>query len=359
MASVSKSIEAVKKLSSVSVHLPESQDYDELTSSYFSELERELRPACFLTPRSAQEVADILKAIQPFAGPSEVAICGSASRQHREWPMLATASPFICETSGDRDRQGKNSRLGGLSYFSYARGFVSDDVVNYEVVLANGDIVNANAETNRDLWIALKGGGNNFGIVTRFELNVFERGPMWGGKSLVEYHHQPEPDTSAHICLSLGYAAALGDIVCINDVFCSEPAKPKALKPFTDIQPQIDQMNTLSVNSLRESSRMKNSRVRLPTVSMMEQSMARGGNSQGLDPSQGPLVVVMFYTSWDQPEDDEVVFSVSKEALERIGIEGKSRHMSAQYRYLNYAFPYQHPIGSYGPESNARLHAVS
>lgn len=154
---------------------------------------------------------------------------------------------------------------GGLSYFSYARGFVCDDVVNYEVVLSSGEIVNANAGINQDLWVALKGGGNNLGIVTRVEMNVFEQGPMWGGKlfyfqpsfssqiaSLVDYLRLPEPDTSVHICLSLGYAAALGDIVCMNDVFCTQPAKPKALEPFTEIQPQIDQMCTLRVDSLRK-----------------------------------------------------------------------------------------------------------
>ena len=32
-----------------------------------------------------------------------------------------------------------------------------------KVVLANGSLVNANAQSNPDLWWALKGGGNNFG----------------------------------------------------------------------------------------------------------------------------------------------------------------------------------------------------
>jgi hypothetical protein len=34
--------------------------------------------------------------------------------------------------------------LGGLSYFLYSRSIVCDDVVNYEVPLASGEIVNAN-----------------------------------------------------------------------------------------------------------------------------------------------------------------------------------------------------------------------
>lgn len=41
-----------------------------------------------------------------------------------------------------------------------------DQVVNYEVVLADGSIVEANATTNSDLFRVLKGGSNNFGIVS-------------------------------------------------------------------------------------------------------------------------------------------------------------------------------------------------
>ena len=71
---------------------------------------------------------------------------------------------------------------GGQSYFAYARGFVRDNVISYEVVLADGRIVNANTDTNRDLWVALKGGANNFGVVTKFDLRVFSQGQLWGAK---------------------------------------------------------------------------------------------------------------------------------------------------------------------------------
>ena len=41
--------------------------------------------------------------------------------------------------------------------------------------------MDANVKTNPDLFFALRGGGNNFGIVTRFDLNTFQHGLMWGG----------------------------------------------------------------------------------------------------------------------------------------------------------------------------------
>jgi FAD/FMN-containing dehydrogenase len=61
---------------------------------------------------------------------------------------------------------------GGLSFFFGRMGFACDSITNYEVVLTNGSIIYANATANSDLWRALKGGGSNFGIVTRYDLEA-------------------------------------------------------------------------------------------------------------------------------------------------------------------------------------------
>ena len=71
---------------------------------------------------------------------------------------------------------------GGISYFSGRFGWACDNVLNYEVILANGKIVNASPSQNADLYWALRGGsGTNFGIVSRFDLGAFEQGMLWGG----------------------------------------------------------------------------------------------------------------------------------------------------------------------------------
>jgi FAD/FMN-containing dehydrogenase len=51
-------------------------------------------------------------------------------------------------------------------------------VLNYQVVLANGTLLNANKDSHEDLFVALKGGGNNFGVVTRFDLQTFPQGKI-------------------------------------------------------------------------------------------------------------------------------------------------------------------------------------
>jgi hypothetical protein len=94
-------------------------------------------------------------------------------------------------------------------------------------------------------------------------------------------------------------------------------------------------------------------------VSMIQQSNARGENAVGLKPSDAPLVVILFYTSWDNANDTEKIYEVNKKALERIDTKAESKNLSASYRYLNYTFTHQDPFDSYGDESKARLQAVS
>ena len=54
--------------------------------------------------------------------------------------------------------------------------------MNFEVVLTSGKIVNVNTTSHSDLFAALKGGQDNFGIVTRFDLKAFPATSIWGGR---------------------------------------------------------------------------------------------------------------------------------------------------------------------------------
>ncbi|KAF7895725.1 uncharacterized protein EAF01_009687 [Botrytis porri] len=64
--------------------------------------------------------------------------------------------------------------IGGVHYFNNKYGYAMDKVVNYGVVLGNSTQVKTSADCNPDLFWALKGGANNFGIVTKFTLNTFD-----------------------------------------------------------------------------------------------------------------------------------------------------------------------------------------
>jgi FAD/FMN-containing dehydrogenase len=70
---------------------------------------------------------------------------------------------------------------GGYGYLTGRRGLALDCLLSCEVVLANGEIVNANKNENPDLFWALRGAGPNFGIVTTFTSQAFPQGESWAG----------------------------------------------------------------------------------------------------------------------------------------------------------------------------------
>ncbi len=65
------------------------------------------------------------------------------------------------------------SLIGGFHYFINKYGYTMDSMRSYDVVLGNGTQVVANATSNPELFWALKGGANNFGIVTRFVMQAY------------------------------------------------------------------------------------------------------------------------------------------------------------------------------------------
>jgi hypothetical protein len=71
---------------------------------------------------------------------------------------------------------------GGRAHISRMYGLACDNVKSYQLVTADGELIEANEDENKDLFWALKGGGGNFGIVTSFEYNLHKLGPIvYGG----------------------------------------------------------------------------------------------------------------------------------------------------------------------------------
>src|SRR4029077_14988253 len=70
---------------------------------------------------------------------------------------------------------------GGISYLVASEGFACDALTGAEVVIADGSIVQVDEGRAPDLLWALRGGGGNFGVVTRLRYRTTEVGRIYGG----------------------------------------------------------------------------------------------------------------------------------------------------------------------------------
>lgn len=200
-------------------------------NEYWSTSCSALIPSCIIFPRSAAEVSAVLRVLSanderfavksgghsPNNGYASVDGGPLISTQRLDSVLLDTVTGIVTIGPGNRldevaaKLQGtgwtfSGGRIGntgvgglllggGLSYMSAQYGWSASSVLSFEVVLANGTIVTASATDHPDLFKALKGGGNNFGVVTSYTVQAYPQGTVWGGNLVF----LATPDTDAKI----------------------------------------------------------------------------------------------------------------------------------------------------------------
>jgi FAD/FMN-containing dehydrogenase len=246
------------------VLLPGTTAYLERQASYWA-ANAPLQPNCIVQPRTTEQVSQVVKVLANSKAPLAIRSGG-----HTQWPgsndvhegvtidlgqmtavtyndqsKLASIQPGsrwvnvyqellkhqVCVTGGRDGNVGVGGFLtgGGNSFFSGLHGLGCDNVVNFEVVLANGEIVNANSSSHADLWTALKGGSGNFGIVTRFDMYTFPAHDLWGGvraamrnegddlaQLMVDFTERNHKDPQAAFMLSYDFNPAAAPVVFVT-----------------------------------------------------------------------------------------------------------------------------------------------
>jgi FAD/FMN-containing dehydrogenase len=102
---------------------------------------------------------------------------------------------------------------GGTGYLTRKYGLTIDNLLEADVVLADGNFVTANASHHEDLFWALRGGGGNFGIVTSFVFRAHPVSTVYAGpifwdvkdaRRVMQWYREFLPQAPVELCPFLG-----------------------------------------------------------------------------------------------------------------------------------------------------------
>ncbi|KAH8202775.1 hypothetical protein TruAng_003046 [Truncatella angustata] len=307
---------------------------------------------------------------------------------------------------------------GGNSFYSARKGFACDNVINFEVVLASGEIINANTTDNSDLFQALKGGQSNFGVVTRFDMQAFDVPLLWGGvvqynkttgphhiDAYVDWTNNVQNDVNGSAIVFWSYQPSLKDIIIIAayedtggnvkaPAFDEFFAIPDNLSTTMRTASHLELTNELEqpsgyrdiwwTGTIKNDKRVYEKIIELheelcdfmdeqspdgdfvtqamfqsiPTI-FSKHSAANGGNVLGLDRETENVVMLLFTLAVNGVEQE----AVAQEQMRKFGDAtmeyAASIGATAEWEYINYAYQQQDPLASYGAQNVGKIQAAA
>ncbi|KAI4601045.1 hypothetical protein KJ359_012232 [Pestalotiopsis sp. 9143b] len=438
----------------VKVYRPNSTKYAAREAEYYSASAR-MSPSCIVQPTTTEQVSQIVKGLRDTSMTNWAVRCGG----HMAWgpaadihdgvtidlglmnkteydadtkvakiqggslwqDVYSTLEPFGVTAPGGRTSTvgvGGFTLGGGNNFFSGKVGFACDNIVNYEIVLASGEIVQANSTQNADLWKALKGGSSNFGIVTRFDIQAFEQGDIYGGlvihpnsatgQVVSAFSHFVDNIANYPLgsCFSFwSWVAGSNQTVIISalhdttgTVNASAYAEYAAIEPTVSstlredthlsfakeldfakgnqnvwfaitvkndpeiLQFVVDQHNAFITDwqaaTGDDTFSLYTVFQPLPKI-LFDHGVEKGGNVLGMDREQGNSVLFQVFMVFTGAELEATARAHLVSYRETVRARSVETGTGVDFAYLNYADKTQDPISTYGEENVAFLQSVS
>jgi hypothetical protein len=435
------------------VWTPEDGRYDERLSEYYSANAAQA-PWCMVFPESTEDVSALTKVLNDKKCPF-----GMRSGSHSAWkgsngikdgvtvdfghlnsttydettgiasirpgstwgPVYDTLSEYnVIAVGGRADVVGVGGFTtgGGYSFHTGVRGFACDNVVNFEVVLGDGSIVNANAKENSDLWKVLKGGSGNFGFVTRIDQEVYHDNIIYASLNSHTLDKRPalrqayydfvliqDEEPESQMILSMTYMGGVwgagaipsnikAEVSPVFDPFFAIEAHTRipVTGPAHEVVPVFTGPTPLGLFANWQTGMLNHNLEVLTAVDeivyesfqkiidvapegsveliwqwqpvtqgIVDVMNSRGGNILGLDAvvADGPACMynIVFTVSTAETQDIvlPMIFQLNADILAKADEMGQNKH----WQFLNYAHGNQDPLSHYGAENIALMKSVS
>ncbi|KXH52976.1 FAD binding domain-containing protein [Colletotrichum nymphaeae SA-01] len=387
---------------------------------FWSTIQGDVSPSCFFQPVSAAEVSVALKEIQntgcQFAVKSGghysytastiegglvidlVRLNGITLSEDKDSAIVEPGNTWAStyenlQSSGVTIPGGRMFGVGvggltlggGVSWLSNRYGWTCDNVIEFEVVVASGEIVTASTTSNPDLYWALRGGGSNFGVVTKFKFNTFPQDKMCNA-AVLSWNAQAS-------------GAPVGVAILVHQKTFDNNTHPSVVDKFYDSKPSaIETVNVfhadIAENLLFPASILRSSlwttsfildadllqvafeiwneeasalasisiqqiQIQVITKSQLELMRRNGGNPHGLGEQSQPLGFVNLWARWENAKDDDAIYRAQQRTEERINKVAEEMGLASGYKYMNYASQFQDPFAGYGQANKERLRSIA
>ncbi|GME52297.1 FAD binding domain containing protein [Neofusicoccum parvum] len=304
--------------------------------------------------------------------------------------------------------------IGGFHYFINKYGFAMDNVLSYDVVLRNGTHVIANATSNADLFWALKGGANNFGIVTNFVLKTFDARQF--STTTQVFDEAAIPDFIRAVCDLTKHddpTVGAGAVITITKNATTKEVSASLLGVQEGVEsPPTRFANFFSIPAVTKqhavmAPKQWHSRVDSPfqmfriqfghhsvkpdhhavlelydrwrqavddisdveglyptfVLNMVPRTAATVAKTNGISNTWGlddvdSYIWWQLSTAWDRREDDMRVSSWSQSLLERLHAINRGKGLVSEFLYIGDSAEYQNPYSTFPPESIAKMREV-
>ena len=243
------SIPKLREVLDGEVITPDDASYDEARSVYYG-IDR--KPAVIVRPTDANEVAYVVSIARDTgtdlavrSGGHSIAGYGSSDggivldlsamkavhvdpEQHTVWAQAGLTAGELTSALGEHGLAvgfgdagsvgiGGITLGGGVGFLSRKHGLTIDSLLAAELVTADGKVLRVDAENHPDLFWAIRGGGGNFGVATRFQFRLHEVDQIVGGMLIL-----PATTDTVHGFVELA-AAAPEELSTIANVMKAPP----------------------------------------------------------------------------------------------------------------------------------------
>lgn len=174
-----------------------------------SRLAQSMPNALFATPSFLESSTNILTYATPIY--SHAFMTFGAGKRQKEIDQFSAANPLeAISLAGGRGAVPYHVPsaahpvgsaimiLGGFGFLGRLHGLSSDNLVEAEVVLADGQIVVVSRDEHPDLWWALRGAGPAFGVVTRYKARAYPVPVVFAGNLIYRFHRATAPSLVKH-----------------------------------------------------------------------------------------------------------------------------------------------------------------